>query len=369
MVDPLLILKLTVAKHSILTKKITDLLSPGKVQLLTSGDSMEAIAANPTSTTAQEEQECGLTVLRDLRAMDGKMQAALPLITAVQDQSADAEKIISAIDRCTEANLKIPRSIKELALKRSCTKSLENSDIATWLLLLSFKSETGNIKRKHNLHWASDGESKAAEELQDTILVSKLVDMLRSADLNDEVRFMTGFSEVMEQIVSGPNSLNILSDKLRTEVSDLEKLVSGFGQGGEWNGDFEEVDRIRKTVCSNQQHRFFKPLTLLPGGIAITAQLDKILTQRSKDDQCEKEIEKCVAMMKEIAMYTSAGDDVLELNIPERRQYEELRGLYKSVTERSSSALKEKYAQQLTDIAEFFFSLGEVISKDVKAWP
>lgn len=394
--DPLLVMTLTLVKHHAVTKKLSDALTPARVQLLTAGDTLDAFALAgsgthdgaakiPASPPAAGEvgEPDGIAVLKQLREYGEYLTAAEPLVAALQNPKASADSVSEAMDACASAKIVVAGCVRHHVLKLGANKFFDAGDFAAWAALLRFEDVVDAPAAgggKYNIYWACQGDRKQATAIQDWHIVNKVVESMRSIDTRDEATALArvgGFAGSL-------GTIPILGAQLMTEVKDLIDLCAVLTSDGEILADAQVINAAtvaQQAICgaSSGQHRFHKSIRLLPGGTLVCSRLDAARLQIERDEKAEACMGKAVAIISgenekdghaaTINYKRIEGEkdgDAITIGADLKAKAEDLRTSISSVLAKSSAAFQARHADDIKAVNTVFDRLTKQLKHRLK---
>lgn len=345
--DPLLAAMVAVSKHTSVHKKVTDALSPAKVQLLTTGDALQAMASGVESETDE-----ATILLKELRELDERMTIISPLIQALGDNRLAARFLVDALDACKIANIPIADTLRETVVKRGSASFFDNGEYEKWVGLMSCDECSNNELLKYNIHWACGGNEKNAAAMQDAQVMTRVVEAFRSVNLTDEAAAIAK----LLSFISALKTLRIASPELQVQIGDLVIVGTALDSNSDFVGEVEAVRAAKDRIVKNPAHRLQKTITLLPGGNLLTSKLTPALEQHDKDVAGTADLDKCLELLKQLPVFKmreneKEADNIL---IPDKSKYEETAAQHRLILTKVSQAFQDKNKDKLEEISQFF---------------
>jgi hypothetical protein len=380
--DPLLVMTLTLVKHRAVTKKLSDALTPTRVQLLTAGDTLDAFtlagsgtddgaAKIPARAAGEVGEPDGIAVLKQLREYEGYLTVAEQLVAALQNPEASADSVSEAMDACASAKIVVAGCVRHHVLKLGANKFFDAGDFAAWAALLNFEDlvdAPAAAGSKYNIHWACQGNREQATALQDWHIVNKVVESMRSIDTRDEATALARVGDFAGSLGAIP----ILGAQLMTEVKDLTDLCAVLTSDGAILADAQVIDAAtvaQQAICgaSSGQHRFHKSIRLLPGGTLVCSRLDAARLQIERDAKAEACMGKAITIIsgeseKEGDAVTmnykriekEKDGDAITIGADLKAKAEDLRTSISSVLAKSSAAFQARHADDIKAVNAVF---------------
>ena len=342
--------------------KVAEALSPDKLKLMTSsGDALQALASGDLSA----EAEGSMQLITELRDHEKKMRTTLPLIAALQDTKASCRAMVQALDDCEAANVKCTSALKEVCFQRATNAVFDIADFATWVALLKFVDDE-HEGTKYNIHWTCSGDAKAAAALQDAQVMSRIVEVFRSADLTNEKAALANLHAFLTNVAS----VEILNADLKAPMADFIKFGLSLGSDGQFVGSPETTEIMQKIV-EDSNHRLHKVVTLLPGGCLLLGRVQSFNRLRETDHKAEVALDKISLLVNMLKGYVrrenEKDSDHIDLAL-ERGKYEEIQMVLRGFTNTVSEQFVTTHGDRISQVNKFLTDLGSNLQKRMFAF-
>lgn len=225
-------------------------------------------------------------------------------------------------------------------------------------------AEAGMLK--FNVHWATKGDEKAAEQLQERSVMARVVELFRGVDISNK----TKATQTLVSFIIDLQSIDIKSAELKTQLQDLIDLGVALTKEGVFCGDASRVKIAKDKIMANAAHRLHKTITLLPGGSLLMSLIDPPLAQHEADHKARDAFKACLADAKKIPKYEREVNetDNHEMCVPEKPKYDHLRKQFLAVISQVSEKCKTEHADDIAEIKSVLEEFAVAIRVRINAY-
>ena len=304
--NPTIVSSVTWKSFEAAKKKVAEKLTPNWVAIFTAEYDPQQLPA---------EEEPGVALLKELKLIDAKMQAAsgfVELLNADSKTPKAGASLRLAADEARTAGIKLPGMVDEISLTREMKDLLAVNDFGSYKNLICAGSS------------ASEGlqllPKSARQGFQDKTIIRDLCNMMRPK----------GQVELTHDFLKNVLEAELLNNELKT---DLEKFVVLFSPQ---EHDIDKVKQIKADIEASPTHRFHKMLTLFPTGCAVIEACAKYEQLLAADRGWSLELQNLKSILVELEdispKHFSAGTESVTI--------ESSAGLYKKYTDFRESLVK-----------------------------
>ena len=229
-------------------------------------------AASHVTTTVN-----GMQVLGDLSATSRKLAAAKSMIEFMAETSP-GDGIEALLSQSKKAGLQISSSMLTSLFTRSSNTLIDKEKYAEWTELLLPELQDSSDGLSINIA----GSDEAKTELQTNVIMSALLDILRSKDKMDKAR----------QFVFVVDAKLVKSDLIldKNFQAELTHVMSVASVASATDTDLDAIDKSKTELLRGNNMRLQKAFMSFPTGQALCAAVDLEVTAARKDGHMLREL-------------------------------------------------------------------------------
>ena len=321
--NPTTVSSVTCKAYEAAKKKVSEKLTPNWVAIFTADFDPEQQPA---------EDDPGVTLLKQLKAIDSKIQAVggfVDLLNADSKKAKGGTSLKYVADEARAAGIVLPSMVDEIALTREMKELLSQKAFVSYKDLLCAASPS-----KEGLQALPQSERQS---FQDKSIIRDLCNMMRPE----------GQVEITLEFLQKVLEATVLNSELK---SDLEKFVVLFEPQ---QHDIEKVKQIKTEIESSPTHRFHKMLTLFPTGCAVVEACAKYEQSLAADRGLALDLQKMMNGLSELEDITpehfTASKESITIAAPAGlfKKYTDLREGLVKITSSSSARFQANHVDDL----------------------
>ena len=346
------LLKLRPKDMAAVVSKVDLASAPAKVLAMMPGD-----LADSSNNSAMYEASATLT---ELRQMKTTLLAVEPLFNAAVSgaDAANPSPLMDGIASAAAVGVEANVAIKTLVLKRALLAAFDKQDFSRFAELLSWNSNGAPSVAKSNLFYAVAGDREAATDLQAKLLGSRIAELFRTVQIDDEAAEVTAMRSI-GSFMKATKNIKILSDEVKEHLVDAQMLTSCCCDEEGESMDLEVVRLTKDKIVAKLNHRFHKPLCLLPGGTLILERLEKLVEGAKASKRLDEMLEKMMGTVKAADVYaknpTERDEDPIVIPSALKDTLQEIFSSYRDAQKLFENTKKgrEEIGSKLGEVAAF----------------